>query len=35
MLDNKPNWLMFLSGWGESAMVTTYIINGNPSQDQL
>jgi len=28
---NVPNWLMFTCGWDEQAIVTTYIINGNPS----
>ena len=29
MHDKPLKWLMFATGWEESAMVTTYIINGN------
>ena len=35
MQNNKLNWLMFASSWEESAIVTTYIINGNPTENQL
>ena len=35
MLDNKLNWLMFTTGWQQSAIHTTYIINGNPTDKQL
>ena len=33
--DFKLNWLMLTTGWDESAMHTTYIINGEPSPQQL
>ena len=31
MRNNKLNWLLFTTGWDESAIHTTYIINGKPS----
>ena len=31
MKGNKLNWLMFTTWFDESAMVTTHIINGEPT----
>ena len=35
MKDNKLNWLMFTTWWDESAIVTTHIINGETTDQQL
>ena len=33
--ERKFNWLMFSSGFGEQAMVTYYLISGNPTEEDL
>ena len=31
----KPNYLMLATGWKNQATATTYIINGQPSEEQI